>query len=110
MMPAGALETLRSADAILLGAVGHPDIPDHVTLHGLLLPIRRTFDQFANVRPAILYEGVESPLKGFPPRHFLCNKEDPASVPRIQAPYTLRYREDTLFCRWYILLRLVYGR
>ncbi len=36
-------------------------LPDHVTLHGLLLPIRRTFDQYANVRPAILYEGVESP-------------------------------------------------
>lgn len=68
MMPANALETLRSADAILLGAVGHPDIPDHVTLHGLLLPIRRSFDQFANVRPAILYDGVESPLKNFPPR------------------------------------------
>jgi tartrate dehydrogenase/decarboxylase/D-malate dehydrogenase len=68
MMPANGLDTLRTADAILLGAVGHPDIPDHVTLHGLLLPIRRTFDQFANVRPAVLYDGVDSPLKGFPPR------------------------------------------
>jgi len=68
MMPANAIETLRKADAILLGAVGHPDIPDHVTLHGLLLPIRRNFDQFANVRPAVLYEGVSSPLKGYPPR------------------------------------------
>jgi tartrate dehydrogenase/decarboxylase/D-malate dehydrogenase len=68
MMPANALEILRPADAILLGAVGHPDIPDHITLHGLLLPIRRSFDQFANVRPAVLYTGVESPLKGFPPR------------------------------------------
>lgn len=68
MMPANALDTLRKADAILLGAVGHPDIPDHVTLHGLLLPIRRTFDQYVNVRPAVLYEGVESPLKNYPPR------------------------------------------
>lgn len=68
MMPSNAIETLRKADAILLGAVGHPDIPDHVTLHGLLLPIRRNFDQFANVRPAVLYEGVTSPLKGYPPR------------------------------------------
>lgn len=68
MMPSHAIETLASADAILLGAVGHPDIPDHVTLHGLLLPIRRSFDQFANVRPAVLFEGVESPLKGFPPK------------------------------------------
>jgi tartrate dehydrogenase/decarboxylase/D-malate dehydrogenase len=62
MMPQNALELLRPCDAIFLGAVGHPDIPDHVTLNGLLLPIRRTFDQYANVRPAVLYEGVSSPL------------------------------------------------
>ncbi len=64
MMPPGALELLAPADAILLGAVGHPDIPDHVTLNGLLLPIRRTFDQFANVRPAYLYPGVTCPIAG----------------------------------------------
>ncbi len=63
MMPEDALDRLRDADAILLGAVGHTRIPDHVTLNGLLLPIRRTFDQFANVRPAILYAGVSSPLR-----------------------------------------------
>jgi tartrate dehydrogenase/decarboxylase/D-malate dehydrogenase len=63
MMPPDALETLRNHHAILLGAVGHPEIPDHVTLNGLLLPIRRRFDQFANVRPAVLYRGVPSPLK-----------------------------------------------
>ena len=68
MMPVNALETLSASDAILLGAVGHPDLPDHVTLHGMLLPIRRGFDQFVNVRPAVLYDGVESPLKGYPPR------------------------------------------
>jgi tartrate dehydrogenase/decarboxylase/D-malate dehydrogenase len=62
MMPAGAIDLLQPCDAILLGAVGHPDIPDHTTLNGLLLPIRRTFDQYANVRPAYLYPGVESPL------------------------------------------------
>src|ERR1700693_4242478 len=62
MMPANAIELLRVKDAILLGAVGDPKIPGHITLNGLLLPIRRTFDQFANVRPAILYQGVESPL------------------------------------------------
>ena len=62
MMPANAIDLLRPADAILLGAIGDPKIPDHITLNGLLLPIRRTFDQFANVRPAILYEGVDSPL------------------------------------------------
>ncbi|HZS52961.1 MAG TPA: tartrate dehydrogenase [Bryobacteraceae bacterium] len=65
MMPEDALERLRPRDAILLGAVGHPRIPDHVTLNGLLLPIRRTFDQYANIRPAVLYEGVESPLKNY---------------------------------------------
>jgi tartrate dehydrogenase/decarboxylase / D-malate dehydrogenase len=62
MMPAEALDLLRSMDAILLGAVGDPKIPDHITLNGLLLPIRRGFDQFANVRPAVLYPGVSSPL------------------------------------------------
>lgn len=62
MMPADGIERLRPFDAILLGAVGHPEVPDHVTLHGLLLPIRRSFDQYANVRPAVLYPGVRSPL------------------------------------------------
>ncbi|MGH9585172.1 MAG: tartrate dehydrogenase [Bryobacteraceae bacterium] len=67
MMPADGIDQLRGHDAILLGAVGHPKIPDHVTLNGLLLPIRRSFDQFANVRPAVLYEGVCSPLRAFGP-------------------------------------------
>ncbi|MGH9629550.1 MAG: tartrate dehydrogenase [Bryobacteraceae bacterium] len=65
MMPEDGLIRLRSFDAILLGAVGHPEIPDHITLNGLLLPIRRTFDQYANVRPAVLYPGVKSPLAGY---------------------------------------------
>ncbi len=65
MMPPSALEVLRTFDAILLGAVGHPDIPDHITLNGLLLPIRRGFDLYANVRPAVLYPGVGSPLAGY---------------------------------------------
>jgi tartrate dehydrogenase/decarboxylase/D-malate dehydrogenase len=62
MMPAEAIDLLQPCDAILLGAVGHPEIPDHITLNGLLLPIRRAFDQYANVRPAYLYPGVQSPL------------------------------------------------
>ena len=62
MMPAGAIDLLQPCDAIYLGAVGHPQVPDHTTLNGLLLPIRRSFDQFANVRPAYLYPGVSSPL------------------------------------------------
>ena len=64
MMPAGAIDLLQPCDAIFLGAVGHPDIPDHTTLNGLLLPIRRAFDLYANVRPAYLYPGVQSPLAG----------------------------------------------
>ena len=67
MMPPQAIEVLGRFDAILLGAVGHPDIPDHVTLNGLLLPIRRGLDLYANVRPAVLYPGVESPLAGRKP-------------------------------------------
>ena len=63
MMPAGAIDLLQPCDAVLLGAVGHPDIPDHTTLNGLLLPLRRAFDLYANVRPAYLYPGVESPLR-----------------------------------------------
>ncbi len=62
MMPVDGLDRLRPFDAILLGAVGHPDIPDNVTLNGLLLPIRRVFDQYANIRPAVLFAGVPSPL------------------------------------------------
>ena len=64
MMPAGAIDLLQPCDAIYLGAVGHPQIPDHTTLNGLLLPIRRAFDQYANVRPVYLYPGVDSPLAG----------------------------------------------
>jgi tartrate dehydrogenase/decarboxylase / D-malate dehydrogenase len=62
MMPADALDQLRPLDAIYLGAVGDPRLQDNLTLNGLLLPIRRTFDQYACVRPAVLYEGVQSPL------------------------------------------------
>ena len=63
MMPDDALDTLAAFDAIYLGAVGHPDIQDHVTLNGLLLPIRRTFDQYVCERPSVLYPGVTSPLQ-----------------------------------------------
>jgi tartrate dehydrogenase/decarboxylase/D-malate dehydrogenase len=62
MMPADALDTLRKFDAIYLGAIGDPSIPDHITLHGLLFPIRREFDQYVNVRPAYLYAGAPTPL------------------------------------------------
>jgi len=62
MMPADGLQRLAGSDAILLGAVGRPDVPDHESLWGMLIPIRRTFDQFVSLRPARLLEGVSSPL------------------------------------------------
>ena len=63
MMPADGLDVLERFDAIYLGAVGHPDVPDHVTLWGLLLPIRQRFDLYLNVRPVRLLPGVPSPLR-----------------------------------------------
>ncbi|MBB3996713.1 tartrate dehydrogenase [Aureimonas pseudogalii] len=76
MMPADGIETLRGFDAILLGAVGWPaEVPDSVSLHGLLLPIRKAFVQYANVRPHRLLPGVEGPLRegGF---DLLCIREN----------------------------------
>ncbi len=67
MMPSTALDALAAYDAVFLGAVGHPDIQDHVTLNGLLLPIRRHFDQYVCLRPSVLYPGVHSPLSGKKP-------------------------------------------
>src|SRR6266566_2348553 len=63
MMPADGLDVLERFDAIYLGAVGRPDVPDHVTLWGLLLPIRQRFDLYLNVRPVRLLPGVLSPLR-----------------------------------------------
>ncbi|MCO5175952.1 MAG: tartrate dehydrogenase [Thermomicrobiales bacterium] len=63
MMPADGLDTLSSFETIFLGAVGYPGVPDHVSLWGLLIPIRRTFQQYVNLRPARLLRGVRSPLR-----------------------------------------------
>ncbi|MDS0300741.1 isocitrate/isopropylmalate family dehydrogenase [Halogeometricum sp. S1BR25-6] len=65
MMPEDGLDRLEAHDSILLGAVGHPDVPDHVTLHGLRLPITKGFDQHVCKRPSYLFEGVDSPLRGY---------------------------------------------
>lgn len=62
MMPADGLETLSTCEAIYLGAAGWPPVPDHVTLWGLLLPIRKAFEQYVNLRPVTLLPGVRSPL------------------------------------------------
>ena len=67
MMPAGRAGALRDSDAILLGAVGRPDVPDHISLWGLLIPIRRTFRQYVNLRPVKLWPGIPSPLRDVAP-------------------------------------------
>ena len=63
MMLADGLDQLRAFDSIYLGAVGYPGVPDHISLWGLLIPIRRAFQQYVNLRPVRLLEGIESPLK-----------------------------------------------
>ncbi|PBC08309.1 tartrate dehydrogenase [Mesorhizobium sp. WSM3859] len=76
MMPEDGIKTLRGFDAILLGAVGWPaEVPDSVSLHGLLLPIRKAFVQYANIRPHRLLPGVTGPLRaeGF---DILCIREN----------------------------------
>lgn len=67
MMPADGLERLRASDAILLGAVGYPGVPDHISLRGLLLEIRHGFDQYVNLRPVKLLQGAPCPLKDVAP-------------------------------------------
>jgi tartrate dehydrogenase/decarboxylase/D-malate dehydrogenase len=67
MMPADALERLAEYDAIVLGAIGSRDVPDHVTVWGLILPIRQSFQQFVNLRPAKLLPGLVSPLRDVTP-------------------------------------------
>ena len=64
MMPEDGLDQLRKFSAIFLGAVGFPGVPDHVSLWGLLIPIRRGFQQYVNLRPVRLLRGVKSPLAG----------------------------------------------
>jgi tartrate dehydrogenase/decarboxylase/D-malate dehydrogenase len=70
MMPADGLDILRPFDAIFFGAVGWPDLPDHVTLWGLRLAICQGFDQWANVRPARLLPGIRGPLRDKGPEDF----------------------------------------
>ena len=64
MMPEEGIEAIRGHDAIFLGAVGFPGVPDHVSLWGLLIPIRRHFEQYVNLRPVRLLKGIQSPLRG----------------------------------------------
>jgi tartrate dehydrogenase/decarboxylase/D-malate dehydrogenase len=63
MMPKDGLDRLSDSDAIFLGAVGYPGVPDHISLWGLLIPIRRTFQQYVNICPVRLLNGIVSPLR-----------------------------------------------
>ena len=67
MMPEDGIDQLRPFDAVYLGAVGFPGVPDHESLWGLLIPIRREFDQHINLRPVRLFDGVPCPLAGRKP-------------------------------------------
>jgi len=67
MMPADGLDQLRAFDAMFLGAVGHLRVPDHISLWGLLIPIRRAFRQYVNLRPVRMLPGIEPAVKGYPP-------------------------------------------
>ena len=67
MMPTDGLATLGAFETIFLGAVGYPGVPDHVSLWGLLIPIRRHFQQYVNLRPARLLAGIQSPLRDTEP-------------------------------------------
>lgn len=64
MMPDDGLQQLAGKDAIFLGAAGFPGVPDHISLWGLLIPIRRAFHQYINLRPVRLFEGIPCPLAG----------------------------------------------
>jgi tartrate dehydrogenase/decarboxylase / D-malate dehydrogenase len=76
MMPPDALDVARSHDSVLLGAVGDPSVPDHVSLWGLLLPLRQGLDLWANIRPARLLDGIPSPLAGSPAVDMLFVREN----------------------------------
>jgi tartrate dehydrogenase/decarboxylase/D-malate dehydrogenase len=78
MMPDDGLAQLADADAIYLGAVGFPGVPDHVSLWGLLLPIRQGFDQYVNLRPVQVLDGIPSPLRDKGPTEvdILCIREN----------------------------------
>src|SRR3970282_1848142 len=78
MMPEDGLDRLRAFDAIYRGAVGFPGVPDHVSLWGLLLPIRQGFDQYVNKRPVRLLEGIVGPLRDRGPADidFVCIREN----------------------------------
>jgi tartrate dehydrogenase/decarboxylase/D-malate dehydrogenase len=76
MMPEDGLQQIRDHDAIYLGAVGAPGVPDHVSLWGLLIPIRRRFRQYINLRPIKVFEGVPGPLRNAANADFVVVREN----------------------------------
>ena len=78
MMPKDGMKILEVFDAIYLGAVGFPPVPDHISLWGLLLPIRQGFDQYVNLRPVKLLPGLTGPLRDKQPEQidFICIREN----------------------------------
>jgi tartrate dehydrogenase/decarboxylase/D-malate dehydrogenase len=89
MVPEDGWDVLKKHDAILFGAVGSPDVPDTVTVQGLILPMRRKFDQYVNLRPAYLFEGVPCPI---------CDRDEKTGAPRNKpagAIDMMVYRENT---------------
>jgi tartrate dehydrogenase/decarboxylase/D-malate dehydrogenase len=78
MMPADGLDELRTCEAIFLGAVGAPSVPDHVSVWELILPIRQRFEQYVNLRPMRLLPGVSGPLAGRRPEDIdmICVREN----------------------------------
>ena len=78
MMPSDGIDTLRQFEAVYFGAAGFPPVPDHISLWGLLLPIRKAFQQYVNLRPVRLLPGIPSPLVGKGPEQidFVCVREN----------------------------------
>jgi tartrate dehydrogenase/decarboxylase/D-malate dehydrogenase len=76
MMHADGIKRLADSDAIFLGAVGFPGVPDHVSLWGLLIPIRRSFQQYVNIRPVRLLPGIQSPLRNAEDIDFVIIREN----------------------------------
>ncbi|MBY0521876.1 MAG: isocitrate/isopropylmalate dehydrogenase family protein [Gemmataceae bacterium] len=89
MVPPDGWDLLRKHDAVLFGAVGTPDLPDTVTVQGLILPMRRKFDQYVNLRPAYLFDGVPCPLCDHDPQTGALRPKKPGSIDM------LVYRENT---------------
>jgi tartrate dehydrogenase/decarboxylase/D-malate dehydrogenase len=87
LMPADGIQQLRRHDAILMGAVGWPSVPDYVSLWGLLIPIRRQFDQYVSLRPIHSHEGIRSPLREGGPDYYIVRENSEGEYSQIGGRY-----------------------